>query len=183
MATVRHIENPGMVRTVYLGIFRHIQGHSAIFSLCSGILSHIQVLLRRMESHILRHKELCVTLKYTTASYSEPWLIYNLRHLQKFVKHIRWLFKHFKGYLGIFRVSDAYSATLTGVQLEGEGRPPLPFLKIERRVLILERKTLIVSILGLNCPCFKCILEKKLQSISLRCLFFCVFDEIFIEVP
>ena len=27
-----HIENPGIVRTVYSGIFRHIQGHSAIFS-------------------------------------------------------------------------------------------------------------------------------------------------------
>ena len=27
-----HIENPGIVRTVYSGIFRHIQGHSAIFT-------------------------------------------------------------------------------------------------------------------------------------------------------
>ena len=30
---IRHINNTGMVRTVYLGIFRHIQGHSAILSL------------------------------------------------------------------------------------------------------------------------------------------------------
>ena len=28
----RHIEYPGIVRTVYSGILRHIQGHSAIFS-------------------------------------------------------------------------------------------------------------------------------------------------------
>ena len=27
-----HIENPGIVRTVYSGIFRHTEGHSAIFS-------------------------------------------------------------------------------------------------------------------------------------------------------
>ena len=32
MTTVRHIENPGIVITVYLNIFRHIEGHSAIFS-------------------------------------------------------------------------------------------------------------------------------------------------------
>ena len=30
--TVRHIENTGIIRTVYSGIFRHIQGHSAIIS-------------------------------------------------------------------------------------------------------------------------------------------------------
>ena len=29
---MRHIENPGIVRTVYSGIFSHIQAHSAIFS-------------------------------------------------------------------------------------------------------------------------------------------------------
>ena len=29
---MRHIENPGIVRTVYSDIFKHIQGHSAILS-------------------------------------------------------------------------------------------------------------------------------------------------------
>ena len=29
----RHIEKPDIVITVYVGIFRHIQGHSAILSL------------------------------------------------------------------------------------------------------------------------------------------------------
>ena len=28
---LRHTENPDVIRTVYSGIFRHIQGHSAIF--------------------------------------------------------------------------------------------------------------------------------------------------------
>ena len=55
-----------------------------------------------------------------------------------------------QGYLGIFRDIDAYSATHTGPQLGEEERPPLNFLKIEKSVLILERKDLIVSILGLN---------------------------------
>ena len=52
----------------------------------------------------------------------------------------------------IFRDIDAYSATLTGAQLGGEGRTPLLFLKIEKSVLILERKALIVLIFGLNFP-------------------------------
>ena len=40
-----HNENPGIVRTVYSGILRHIQGHSAIFS-------HVQANLA-----IIRHIE------------------------------------------------------------------------------------------------------------------------------
>ena len=49
---MKHIENPGIIRTIHLGIFRHIQGHPAIFRdikaywaifwHCWGILSHIQ---------------------------------------------------------------------------------------------------------------------------------------------
>ena len=29
---IRHIEKPGLVRTVYSNVLRHIQGYSAIFS-------------------------------------------------------------------------------------------------------------------------------------------------------
>ena len=48
---------------------------------------------------------------------------------------------------------DAYSATLTGVQLvRGSGEVPLTFLKIEESVLILKKKVRIVSIFGLNIP-------------------------------
>ena len=64
--------------------------------------------------------ELCVTFAYATMPYSEPQHIYNLRHLQKPVKYVDhqtysepWhsqnsLFKHFQGYLDIFRDFDAY---------------------------------------------------------------------------
>ena len=60
------------------------------------------------------------------------------------------LFKRFQRYLDIFRDIDTYSATLTGTQLKRKGRPPLPFLKIEKNCLILERQALIVTIFGLN---------------------------------
>ena len=42
---MRHIENPDIVRTVYSYTFRHIQGHSAIFSQVQGhlgTLMHIE---------------------------------------------------------------------------------------------------------------------------------------------
>ena len=43
-------------------------------------------------------------------------------------------FKHFQGYLGIFRDTDAYSVTLTGMQLGGgsEGDLPCLFLKSQK---------------------------------------------------
>ena len=47
---------------------------------------------------------------------------------------------------------DAYSARLIGAQPGGEGKPPLPFLKIEKSASIFERKVLIMSIFGLNFP-------------------------------
>ena len=52
----------------YWGIFRHW-----------GILSHIQT-----------YSKVSVALAYITMSYSEPWHIQYLRHLQKLVKRIRW---------------------------------------------------------------------------------------------
>ena len=44
----------------------------------------------------------------------------------------------FSRILGIFRDTDACSATLTSAELRGEERLPLLFLKIEKGVLILE---------------------------------------------
>ena len=70
-----HIENTGIVRTVYSGIFRDIQQYLGIFRHYWGVWSHNQTYL-----------ELCVTLAYTTVPYSEL----RQRHLQKLVKHVRW---------------------------------------------------------------------------------------------
>ena len=49
-----HIKNPGIVRTVYSGIFRPIQGHSAIFSHVQAYwrtLRYIGVYLGITEAH------------------------------------------------------------------------------------------------------------------------------------
>ena len=49
-----HIKNPGIVRTVYSGIFRPIQGHSAIFSHVQAYwqtLRYIEVYLGITEAH------------------------------------------------------------------------------------------------------------------------------------
>ena len=138
MTLSRNIENPGIVRTVYSGIFRHIQGHSAIKSYvqtyCS-IFRHYWGVRR----HYQTYSELCITLAYTTVPYLEPWLIQNPSHLQKSVKHVRYdhansgpqhsqnsLFRQFQGYLGIFRDIDAYSAPLSGTKGE-MGRLPCLF--------------------------------------------------------
>ena len=63
----RHIENPGIVRTVYSetaysGTFSNIQP-------CSDILRGIKAYSGILEAYG------CETLAYRTMSYSEPWLI------------------------------------------------------------------------------------------------------------
>ena len=65
---------------------------------------------------------------------------------------VRALFNLFQGYLGIFRDIDAYCSTLTCAQLAGREEASPALLKIEKNVLILERKVLIMSIFGLNFP-------------------------------
>ena len=106
----------------YSGILRDIKAYWGIFRHYWGLWSHNQTYL-----------ELCITLTYTTMAYPEPWLIWKLRHLQKPVKHVRWLahsepwhsqnslFKHFQGYLHIIRDIDAYSVKLTDAQVRGRG--------------------------------------------------------------
>ena len=145
---------------LHSGTFKNIQP-------CSGILRDIKAywgIFRRywgVWSHNQTYSELCVTLACATMPYSEPWLIYNWRHLQKSAKHIRWtaysvpwhsqnvLFNHFQGYLGIFRDIDAYSVTLIIAQLE------------TKSFLILEKKALIVFLM----KCLsKCPSSTKLSS-------------------
>ena len=58
-------------------------------------------------------------------AYSEPWHSHNS------------FFKHFQGYLGMFRNIDAYSATFTVAQREGKVETsPAPF-EAKKSVLIL----------------------------------------------
>ena len=66
---MRHIENPGIVRTVYSGIFRHIQGHSASIQPCSGQYS---VMFRHISFFytIDLHKRNTKTKKFTKQTYN-----------------------------------------------------------------------------------------------------------------
>ena len=68
-----------------------------------------------------------------------------------------------------------------------EGRPPLPFLKIEKSVLIFEKKERSWLHLSLGYIFYsKLVLRvsrrKKLQNVPQRGLFFVVFDKIFISL-
>ena len=120
-----------------------------------GMLSHIHALLRRMEPlNIFGNlRNPCI---YNRA-YLEPQasskacrkckiscIFKALEQSELFIQAYSRIFKHLQGYWCIF------SHTLTGVQLVGDGRPLLQFWKIEKSSLIFQRKTLILSIFGLN---------------------------------
>ena len=77
---------------------------------------------------------------------------------------VRILCKHFQRYLAIFRDIDAYSSTLTGMQLRREGAGAR-----------FWKKALIVSIFGLNFPF-------KMYLCSCVVFFVFFFDKMFIEV-
>ena len=90
-----------------ISLFRHFQAYS-------GICSHVH----------LEHKtssRVCETCK----------MMYYISSIFSFLSLNR--FFNFQGYLGIFRDIDAYSATHTGTQLGGEGRPPLSYLNMENK--------------------------------------------------
>ena len=61
---------------------------------------------------------------------SEPWHSHNS------------LFKHFQGYLDIFRETDTYSATLTGAKLGERERSALYFFENQKKCPDLGKKDL-----------------------------------------
>ena len=102
---------------------------------------------------------------------------------------VRTLFKHFRGYLGIFREIDGFihthrSATKEGVN--GRRGATLPFLQSEKNALILEKK---------SPHCAHLLLKVSIQNVVLRVprrknskmfpcgtIFYFIFEEMFIEV-
>ena len=142
-----HIKNPCIVRKVYSGIYRHTEGHSAILSHVKAyfrILRHIQALLRDIEPLSNTFKTLCNTCTYSCTIFrtlthleleasSKACRICKItRHIQSSGK-VKILCKYFQGHLGIFRDIDAYSSTLTDVQLGGGGRSSLSFLENRKK--------------------------------------------------
>ena len=98
------------------------------------MLRHIQALLSRMDIFgTLRNP--CVNNRaiFRTLAYLEPEASSKacgtcmMIMLIQSPGIVRSIFKHFQGYLGIFRVIDAYSATSTGAQLavRSEASPAL----------------------------------------------------------
>ena len=141
---MRHTENPGVVWTVYSGI---IQGHSAIFN-------HVQAYrgtLRQIEAYLGKFRTLCNPRICNRAILRT--LAHNPRHLQKPVEHLRWSGIFIQAFSRIFRDIQGYWFRYShthGHALGRGGSLPCPFLKIQKSVLIVENKALIVSIFGLS---------------------------------
>ena len=137
---MRHIENPGIVRTVYSGIFRHIQGHSAIFSHVQsywGTLRHIKAYSGIIEAYrdilgTLRNPCIYNRAIFRTLAYLEPEASSKVCWTYKMFMHIHThgIEQFIQGFSRMFRhIQDigSDSATLTGVQLgrKGEVSPAL----------------------------------------------------------
>ena len=104
-------------------------------------------------------------------AYPEPW------HSQNS------FFKHFQGYLGIFRDIDAYSATLTGAQLKGRGDLPCLFWYLK----ILVKKILDCVHLWVKFPIQNIVLreskKKTPKCFTVGPFFLVFFTEFFIKLP
>ena len=98
------------------------------------------------------------------------------------------LFKHFQGYLGIFRDIDAYLNILTGVQLgrREEASPASPKLKT---VSCFGRKNTVYVYQWVKFSIQKVLLRecRRKNSKMFPCMasfsFFLILDEIIVEVP
>ena len=106
-------------------------------------------------------------------AYSEPCHIQNS------------LFKHYPGYLGIFRDADAYSVTFTGAQLGERWEASPTLFENRKKCPDFGKKALIVYL----CVKFSIqnvvlrVSRKNSKMFSCRVSFSCVFDELFIEMP
>ena len=130
---MKHIENLGIVRTVYSGIFGDIQQYLAgfrsifrDFQVYCGTLRHIKALLWQIEQYLGRFRTLrnpCIHNRAHTCIYSEPQHIQSpgvssnacqtcqmIRYMQSLWHNQNSLFKYSQGYLGIFRYIDPYLA-------------------------------------------------------------------------
>ena len=113
---IRHFENPGIVRTVYLSIFRHIQGHLTIFSHVQAnweTLRHIEALLRTIEPYSDIFRTLHNPCIYNRA------ILRTLAHLEpeasKPVKYVRWSYI-FKVLTESQQFIQVFSRTLRDIQ-------------------------------------------------------------------
>ena len=78
------------------------------------------------------------------------------------------LFKHFQGYLGTLRNTNAYSATLKSAQLGRRGEASPNLFENWEKCPEFGKKALTVSIIGLNVP-FKMQFSKYLGEKTPKC--------------
>ena len=114
-----HTENSAIVRTVYSGIFSHIQGHSTIFSHVQTywkILRHVEAHSGIIEAHaaIIRHiqnsaQPLHIQPCHITMTYLEPWASGNTCQTFTTIMHIQ----------SPSIVSRVYSSIFKGINLKG----------------------------------------------------------------
>ena len=181
----RHIENAGIVRTVYSRIFRHIQGHSAIFGhgqIYWGTLRHTEVYSDISEAYwaIFRHIQNSELVRVQLCHIHNPGILYlepegsylEPCHCQKS------LFKYFQRYLGTFRDIDAYSSTIIDVQLgNGVENASLALFWKSKKLYWFWIKFSIQNVVLLPSR------RKSSEMFPCGVFFCCVFDDMFIEVP
>ena len=146
---MRHVENLAIVRTVYSNIFKHIEGHLGIFSHVRaywgtlkhietfrhywGILNHIQTFRTLcnpwIHNHVIFRTQAHLGFKVSSKTWQTCKMMGNIQSYGIVRTVFSRIFKDiFKGYSrDLFsRDVDAYSATLTGMQLWGRWKV-LPF--------------------------------------------------------
>ena len=93
---------------------------------------------------------------------------------------------HFQGYFGIFRDIDAYSATLTWVQLGRKGETSPICFENRKKCPDFRKKSSAYDHLWVKFSIQNIILEylgEKTPKCFPGASFSCVFDEMFIELP
>ena len=94
------------------------------------------------------------------------------------------LFKHFQGYLGIFKDIDAYSATLTGAELEGNKGAPQTFFENRKKCPDFGKMFPDLWVkFSIQNVVLRVSRTKKFKIFHCGGFFSYVFDEMFIKVP
>ena len=117
---MRHIENPGIIRTV---LFWHLQAHSGAFSNTqpsSGILRHIQALLWHNVPYSYIFRILCPSLHnraiFRTMAYVEPEASSEACQICKMIRHIQSHDINRTVYSSTFKDIYGYSGVLMDIQ-------------------------------------------------------------------
>ena len=172
---MRHLENPGIVRIICLGIFRHVQAYFT--------MKHIQALLRHIElysdifrtlcKHCIYNHTIFRILTYLNQNASEPEASSKVCQTCKMIMHIQNPDIVGTVYSSIFGDIDAYSVTLIGMQLQGRVEVSPVLFKKSKKVSWFWKK---------GPYCVHLWVEKNFKVFPSKAFFSCVFDKTLIKV-